>query len=388
MNFSEQFEQLHQMASESAGLDDFGSSEYEAPLRLLLSDLDKHANYNEIGEQTILGHIMILLVGRLVAQKSLTEYPQLQTTPIAKPVFIVGPPRSGTTVLHRLITNDPSIQTLPFWLGNMPVPRPPREQWKDHPLFQVVDRDYVKALYEARPELQTLHPMQADKAEECRWIIEHSMWSTFFAGATNAPDYTQWAMETDTRPFYEYYRKVLGVVSNGDTRPWVLKDPAHIFCIDALMAIFPDACIVQTHREPVTGLASTSNLLWAMRRDLEPDLTTQDVGKLVLRTWGHGLKRMEESRRNYDEKQFLDIHMLETRHDPLGTMKRIYEHFDMPMGSETLTAWTDELERDPNQEHSIGSYDPDDFGINEDTIAEHIGGYTERYKKVCEAAGL
>ena len=291
-------------------------------------------------------------------------------------------------MLHRLITNDPSIQTLPFWLGTMPVPRPPRKEWNDNPLFQVVDRDYVQKLYEARPETRILHPMQADKPEECRWIIEQGMWSTFFAGATDAPNYTQWAMEADTQPYYEYYRKVLSVVSNGDTRPWILKDPGHIFCIDALMAVFPDACIVQTHREPVTGIASTSNMLWSMRKDLEPDLTMRDVGDLVLKTWAPGLKKMEESRRNYDEKQFCDIHMRETQRDPMGTMQRIYEHFDMPLSEETLSAWRDELERDPNQEHSIGKYDPADFGINESTIAEPIGAYAERYEKVRKAAGL
>ena len=388
MKFSEQFEHLHQLASERTGLNDFGSSDYEEPLGLFLSDIDKYANYNEAGVQTILGQIVTSLSGRLVAQQSFGEYSELLNTPIEKPVFIIGTPRSGTTVLHRLITSDPGIQALPYWLGNLPVPRPPREQWKDNPWFQLVNREYVQKFYEARPEAASLHPIKAEKVDECRWLVGQTFWNTYFLSAVNAPNYTKWGLEKDLLPNYEYYRKTLAIISNGDTRPWILKDPDHMFCIDALMAVFPDARIVQTHREPVTGIASTSNLVWAMRRDLEPELTAPDVGDLILKTWGVGLKRLEESRRKYDEKQFFDVHMLETRHDPLGTMRRIYEYFAMPVSPETLTAWSDELERDPNQEHSIGKYEASDFGIDEANVAEQIGVYAERYNRVCETNGL
>lgn len=388
MKFSKQFEYLHQLASERTGLNDFGPADYEDAMRLVLSDIDKYATYNEAGVQTIFAQIVNNLAGRLVAQKSFTDHPELLDTPIEKPVFIIGTPRSGTTVLHRLITSESSIQTLPYWLGNLPVPRPPRDQWEDNPWYQMVDQEYVQKFYKARPEAATLHPIKADKADECRWVVDQSFWNTYFLSAVTAPNYTKWGMETDKLPVYEYYRKVLAIVSNGDTRPWMLKDPAHMFCIDAIMSVFPDARILQTHREPVTGIASTSNLVWAMRRDLEPELTAPDVGELILKTWGVGLKMMEESRRKYDKKQFFDVHMLETRHHPLETMQRIYEHFEMPVSEETLTAWSDELERDPNQEHSIGKYEAGDFGINETNVAEHVGVYAERYKKVCEAKGL
>lgn len=388
MKFAEQFESLHQMASERTGLKDFGSTDYEEPLRLFLSDVDQYADFNEAGEQTILGQVVTGLSARLVAQQSFTEFPELQKTPIEKPVFIIGTPRSGTTVLHRLITSEPSIQALPYWLGNLPIPRPPREQWEDNRWYQMADQEYVQAFYDARPEAASLHPIKAEKPDECRWVVGQTFWNTYFSTAVKAPNYTKWSFEKDLLPNYEYYRKVLATVSNGDTRTWVLKDPDHMFCIDALMAVFPDARIVQTHREPVTGIASTSNLVWAMRRDLEPGLTEKDVGELILKTWGNGLKMMEESRRKYDEKQFFDVHMLETRRDPLGTMRRIYEHFDMPLSQETLSAWSDELERDPNQEHSIGNYQAEAFGINEANVAEHIGAYAERYKQVCETKGL
>lgn len=388
MSFSEQFERLHQLASKRSGLTDFGSPDYEEPLRLVLSNLDAHGNYGKMGFQAVLAQIVMNLTARLVAQKSLTDHPELQQTPLEKPVFIIGTPRSGTTVLHRLITNDPGVQTLPYWLGNTPIPRPPREQWNENPWYQLVDQEYVQKFLQSRPDVLDLHPMRADKPEECSWIIEQTFWGATFFSAMNTPNYTKWALETDARPFYEYYRKVLNIISNGDTRPWMLKNPAHMFAIDALMAVFPDACIVQTHREPVTGLASTSNLIWAMRKDLEPNLTPKDVGNLTLETWGRGLNMMEEARRKYDDKHFFDVHMLETRRDPLGTMQRIYEHFDMPLPPETLSAWQDELERDPNQEHSIGKYKAADFGVNEANVPEYIGLYAERYRKICKTKGL
>lgn len=388
MGFSEKFDDLHRLAEKRTGLTDFGSPDYEERLRLVLSDLDRHGAYSKLGRRAVLAQMTINLTARLIAQKSLTDHPELQTTPTPKPVFIIGTPRSGTTVLHRLIATDPSVQTLPYWLGNAPVPRPPRDQWDEHSWYQFVDQEYVAKFRNSRPDVLDLHPMRADKPEECSWIIEQTFWGAFFFSAMNTPRYTEWAFEADTRPFYEYYRKVLNVVSNGDTRPWVLKNPAHMFAIDALLAVFPNACIVQTHREPVTGLASTSNLIWAMRRDLEPDLTPFDVGEHTLKTWGRGLAMMEESRRRHAEGQFLDVHMLQTRRDPLGTMLGIYEYFDLPVSSDTLSAWGDELERDPNQAHSIGQYKAEDFGVNEGNVRDSIGDYAERYREVCESSGV
>ena len=388
MNFSEQFDRLHERARRRTGLDDFGSPEYEQRLSLVLSDLDSHGAYSPMGAQAVLAQIAMNLTARLVAQKSLKDFPDLQNARIEKPVFIIGTPRSGTTVLHRLITNDPDVQSLPYWLGNTPIPRPPREQWQDNPWYQLVDHKYVQKFSESRPDVLDLHPMRADKPEECSWIIEQDFWGAFYFSAMNTPNYTKWAFETDPRPFYENYRKVLTMISNMNTKPWVLKNPAHMFAIDALLAVFPDACIVQTHRDPLTGLASTSNLIWAMRRELEPDLTPEDVGALTLKTWGHGLHLMEEARRRHDEGQFFDVHMLETRHNPMKTMQRIYEYFGMSVSAGTLSAWQGELERDPNQAHSIGKYQAADFGVDEKNVAESIGSYAERYRKVSEVAGV
>lgn len=388
MKFSENFERVHQLAVKRAGLTDFGSREYEEPLRMILSDLDAENRHGKMGKQAVLAQIVMNLTARLIAQKSFKDHPELQQTAPVKPVFIIGTPRSGTTVLHRLITKDPGVQTLPYWLGNAPIPRPPREQWGDNPWYQLVEKEYVQKLQQSRPEVLDLHPMRADKPEECSWLIEQNFWGATFFSAMKTPAYTRWALDADARPYYEYFRRTLNVISNGDRRPWMLKNPAHMFAIDALMAVFPDARIVQTHREPVTGLASTSNLLWTMRKDLEPSLTPKEVGELTLKTWGRGLNMMEIARRKYDEKQFFDVHMLETRNDPLGTMKRIYEYFDMPIMSETLLGWQVELERDPNQEHSIGKYKAEDFGLNKHNVPEYIGAYAERYKQVCVARDL
>lgn len=389
MKFSEQFDRLHEVATKRSGLSDFGPTNYQAPLRLALSDLDENVErYGKMGFYAVLAQITMNLTARLIAQKSLKENPQLQNTALKKPVFIVGTPRSGTTVLHRLITKDPAVQTLPYWLGNAPIPRPPLEKWPDNPWYQLVDREYVQKFLQSRPDVLDLHPMSADKPEECSWIIEQNFWGAFYFTAMDTPNYTKWALTTDRRPFYQYFHNVLKVIANGDTRPWILKNPAHMFAIDALMSEFPDACIVQTHREPVTGLASTSNLIWNMRKDLEPGITPKEVAEHTLKTWGRSLNMMEESRRKHNEKQFLDVHMLETRNDPLGAMQRVYEYFDMPISQETLTAWQNELERDPNQEHSIGKYDASDFGVNETNVTKYIGLYAERYRQVCEATGL
>lgn len=336
MNFSDQFDRLHERATNRTGLTDFGSRDYEDRLRLILSDLDACGAHGEMGARAILAQMVIILTARLITQKSLKDHPELQDIPMTKPMFIMGTPRSGTTVLHRLITNDPACQTLPYWLAATPIPKPPRKDWEDNSWYQMVDKHYIQRIKQSKSEMLDLHPMSAEKPEECSWIIEQSFWGATFFSSMNPPNYTEWALSADTKPFYEHYRMVLSLIANGDTRQWILKNPAHMFALDALLAVFPDARIIQTHREPLTGLTSTCNLIWSMRKDLEPNLTRTEVGELTLKTWGRALHMMEESRRRHDAEKFYDVHMLQTRRDPIGTMKGIYEYFDMPVSSETL----------------------------------------------------
>ena len=385
MSLSAQFDCWHESAMAATGLRDFGSDDYHAALRLLLSDLDRYPRFNALGLSTIAEQVTGLLVARLIRQSGLTQNPATLATPILRPLFIVGMARTGTTALHRLIALDAQTQSLPFWLGNIPMPRPPRETWDAHPLFQRVKQALEQSAF-LNEELRKVHPVDADMPDECRWSIDQSFWSSTFAQTTRNPNYAAWYIDTDARYAYQYHRQTLCLVANGDTRRWILKDPAHIFGMDALLAVFPDACIVQMHREPLACMRSIANLAWEVRRKhMELDATMEETGTLLLENWAAGLRKMERVRAAHDPAQFLDLHIDEFRADPVRAIERIYEYFGFPVNDAALGAWRRQAEIDRASTHLAAGRAPD-FGLTRERVNALLGDYLERYWQVTERA--
>jgi Sulfotransferase family len=379
----EKIDHYHKLASEVTELSDFGSDNYREAMALYLGSLDADGKYGEIGQSIADGMMVGLLSGRLLTNKGIKAFPDSQKTPIRRPIFIVGLTRTGTTVLHRLISHDPSVQHLPFWLASAPMPRPPREQWETHPVYQQVKAG-LDALSETMPGVQAIHPMYADRPDECRYLMDQTFYSNTFCTTADVTDYQNWWVDCDKTVAFEYYRQALQLIANGDQRTWVLKDPAHLFCLDAIFKVFPDACIVHTHRDPFEAMASTTNLTYLIRKLREPALKPEEVGAQVLRLWGQGLKKAEEARSRYGNDRILDLHMLEVRRDPLRSLERIYEYFGLPINHQTLAIWQHQLEIDPNQEHGVSRYIPEQFGFSRQDVQEVVEEYYERYMSLAD----
>ena len=146
------FDSVVESAIRTTGLSDFGGTEHEEGLRVLVSDYQERAGLTELGSKRVQGALKGLLVARLVAQPHLATYEQ----PIERPIVVTGLPRSGTTLLQRLLTADPRHQGLEQWLADLPQPRPPRDTWADDPVFSAMQAGY-EAFHEKNPELAGLH---------------------------------------------------------------------------------------------------------------------------------------------------------------------------------------------------------------------------------------
>ena len=224
-SFLSRFDEFHEQAMKATGFDDFGASEYTEPLKLPLADYDKYGSFTPIGEQITSAGTVGLLAARLFAQQGFKQHPDFIATPIEKPIVILGLPRSGSTTLHRLLVRDPDTQHLVPWLGNTPMPRPPRETWESNPFYQMT-KQALDGFWEIFPDVKLMHPMLADEPDECRYAFESTFWSpaTAFAGVMEGA-YGEWVSNTVPRYAYAHYRKVMGLIAGGDRRRWILKDP-------------------------------------------------------------------------------------------------------------------------------------------------------------------
>lgn len=324
-------EDLHESATRLTGLDDFGTDDYTDGLRVLLDSYAADARLTPRGNKIKRSFLRGALVARLLAEQAWKQYPEHADVRIERPIFVTGLPRTGTTALHRLLTADPANQGLELWLAETPQPRPPRESWHANPIFQQIQAGCEQHHIE-HPEFMGLHYVSADMVEECWQLLRQSLRSLSYECLAHVPTYSAWLAEQDWTPAYQRHRRNLQLIGLPDAhRRWVLKNPSHLFSLDALMATYPDALVIQTHRSPRTAIASVCSLAAHATEGWSERFTGEVIGRDQLELWSRGLRRFTQERAEYDPAQFYDVSYEDFVADPVGTVEGIYSHFGMEM---------------------------------------------------------
>ena len=385
MSFVSGFDAFHEQAVKaSGGLTDFGGNQYHEPLRILLQDIDRNAALSELGEQIVAGNIVGDLSARLFEEQGYKTFPQYVSTSIKKPLIITGMARTGTTVLHRLMALDPALQTLPLWLACAPIPRPPRDTWESNTAYLQVQQgvDQVQLL---SPKFNQIHPQSAAAPDECRIIINHSFYSPTYAAMAYVPEYTEMLKANDGLGKYHRYRKTLGLIGGGSNKRWLLKCPTHLWNLPALLDIFPDACIVMTHRDPVNSITSIVSLTYELIKMAAPTITPEVFAKEHSETWGWILNKAERDRESIEPARIFDIHFDDIRSNPIVSIERIYRHFEIPVSDEARSLWQRQVAEDPHGGHAVHRYKPEDFGMTANAIRRCAGACYDRYLKIEKA---
>lgn len=329
------FEEIRDAAVRATGLTDFGGDEHEEALRILVEDLNGPAGLTPLGNYLQRAQVRSALVGRLVAQAGFTLNPSYVDVPVERPVFVTGLPRTGTTALHRLLTADPRHQGLELWLTEVPQPRPPRATWDADPVFTGLQRAYSSHHVE-NPEFMGIHYMDAASVEECWRVLRQSGKSIGFESLAYVPTYSSWLAKQGWTDAYARHRANLQLIGLHDAdRRWVLKNPSHLVALDALMAVYPDALVVQTHRDPAVAVASACSLSAEASRGWSTVFEGEVVGRTQLELLSRSVATFAEARARYPQAQFLDVEYDAFVADPVGTVRGVYEAFDL--------GWTDEV---------------------------------------------
>lgn len=361
-------EDLHASATKLTGLDDFGSDDHLEGLSVLLESYQRDAELTELGSKMSRYFLRGALVARALSEASWKANPGYAETSVARPIFVTGLPRTGTTALHRLLAADPQHQALEMWLAEFPQPRPPRESWASNPVYQGIDAGFAQHRVE-NPDFMGVHYMSAADVEECWQLLRQTAKSISYESLAYLPTYSQWLRKQDWTNAYERHKKNLQLIGLGDQRRWVLKNPSHLFALDALMEVYPDALIIQTHRDPVTIVGSSCSLSEHAARGWSTGFTRERIGETQLELWSRGLREFDTARAKYNPDQFLDIQFEDLRADPLGTVERIYSAFGLTFDEparQAMTALDEESksgDRKPSHTYSLA-----DYGLTEDQV--------------------
>ncbi len=371
----DRFEELHALARTQSGLKDFGDTAYHEGLTALLAalDVDPPQGAGKIGSAQAL--IVNSLVARLHTQAQWAAHPEYRRRDIPAPLIVIGVPRTGTTALHNLLSQDPQFQGIEKWLTAAPLVRPPRSQWSDHPQYQACVA-LTQQMIAIAPDVMKAHGVMADEVDECLLPMSQDFTSNWFPSQMDVPDYDRWLLTADESYAFRRYKDMLRLVGLHDDRRWLLKNPSHVFGIDAMMAVFPDACIVQTHRHPAASLASLVNIL----ANIMKAYTGEDIdrpARIARETafWAEAVRRTMAAQ-DRQPHRFANVMQSDIRRDPMGVVHAIYHRFGLTLSTEAETAmqaWAKRNTLQPDSGHSYAAIEQQ--GPINDAFAAYISRY-------------
>jgi hypothetical protein len=353
---------LRESATRSCGLADFGDDEYVEPLQVLLDSYERSGGLTGVGNATHRGFLRGALAARLLSEAAFARRPEHADVPVERPLFVTGLQRSGTTALQRLLHAAPDAQGLEMWLTQVPQPRPPRETWAEDPVFTMLDAAF-REHHASNPELAGIHYMRADTVEECWQLLRQSVTTEAYVYLAHVPEYAAWLRTADRVPSYGRYRRNLQLIGLDDPgKRWVLKNPSHLGALPALLEVFPDALVVQCHRDPVESIASACSLAATTTAGWSTTFVGEQVGADVLEQQAHEAQACAAARSRATTGTFVDVEYADLVADPVDVVRRIHAELDLPWDEATKGAVEADLAesrsgpRAPKHEYSLADH--------------------------------
>jgi len=369
-------------ARRNTRLDDFGDDSFREPLLVLLESLENEARLTLMGRILVRSDLLNLLENRLQIEDTIAREPEIAEAPVDGPIFIVGLPRSGTSILHELLAQDPAHRVPLSWEARFPCPPPETASYDDDPRIERCDHIFT-FWNELVPAYKTMHEMGGRIPCECIWLTAHSFVSEEFLGRQQVPSYAVWLAGADLAPAYAYHRRMLQLLQwRHPAERWMLKAPSHMAALDFLLSEYPDARIIMTHRDPLQTMGSTASILSAlswMRSD------EADLEQIKLGFGGEGMAhRLAQAmavrdRPDVDASRFFDVRYADLLQDPIGTIGAAYSHFGLALGDAVSSRMSEYLHHKPKGKHGAHHYAFEDLDMDLASERARFADYQKRF---------
>jgi hypothetical protein len=372
---------LLETARRRTGLSDFGNGPFLGALRMTLTAFHDDMDANPMG-RVLARHLLLSgLCNRLWIQDALRRHPEICREAVVRPLIIVGWPRTGSTLLHRLLAQDPASRPLLTWETMLPAPRPQEEGKRQDPRIRRAGFDLWR-IHRLAPRFRAVHPIGLREPEECMMLLRNTF---VWAGGMALPSYWRWYLtlprQTRDTVYQEYFRQLQ--LLQWQRRPrshLLLKAPEHLWSLSSLIKVLPDACLVQIHRDPfkvIPSLCSQGAILHGMFSD---HVRPQRIGPQVLEACVYGISRRDLCEQELGPLRVLDIQYRDLVRDPLETVSRIYRHFgygDSEEFARRARRWLHDM---PKRRHNRHVYRLEQFGLSRDDLDSALSSYCRRYE--------
>ena len=370
-------------AKEAEQLDDFGDNFFLEPLGILVESLNVEANLNAEGHLLHHGRILNSLRNRLRMEDYIRGHPEILEADLMPPAVIVGLTRTGSTMLHRILSSD-SRFFAPLWYE---VRNPsPYLDWTRSGVDQRVTeaKQEIAAMLEANPELDSIHPMDPLAADEEVLLLEQSFFSTVPGAFAHVPSYNAYVNENDPGPTYQYLKRQLLFLQwqkqqKGEhASRWLLKAPAHLLFMDALLDVFPGIQVISTHRDPLVTIPSTASFYYNLYILGSDRVDKEQVAKTVLDTFALGIQSTLDCRERR-ESQFFDAWYEDTVARPFEVIEQLYAFLKMQFTREAREAMAKHRDEHKREERPAHSYTLDEYAFTEAGINSRFADYKRRF---------
>jgi hypothetical protein len=371
-------------AEQQTGLSDWGDDlTFRVGLQRLLAAVESLEATKRL-RPYVAPHVIRLLATRLRLQDDGKRHPEVLAVTTGRPLIVTGMPRSGTTWLHELLALDTAARAPLDWEVQSPWPAPEATTYHTDPRIAEFDA-MNKSIIADAPELATVHNFHARLPQECNTIATLHFASANFWSVYGVPDYLQWLCEVRPEGVFNTHKRLLQQLQwKGPKGRWTLKSPSHLLSLDELLAAYPDACLVQTHREPARTIASLANFIRSRRRGRFPDepelMDPNAIARSATSYFGLGLERGTESRRNPEiDERFIDVAYRDIVRSPLSVIRRIYDHLGFEFSADFEGRIKEHLAKPRQTGHGRHKYDPEDVGVAELRLGEKFSDYRARF---------
>jgi hypothetical protein len=370
-------EELLAGARERTGLAELGDPSWREGLEVLVEDLAR-TELSDLGRMVWRGRLVSHLVQRLRVVDCLARHPEIERQALPAPVFIVGLPRTGTTALSHLLATDPDTRSLRVWESAQPVPPPEAATQHDDPRIAAAAQQ-LAAMQQLAPRLAAMHEDTPTGPTENHDLLGMSFRTFHFDGMAYVPRYVAWWLACDMTPAYALMKRTLQLLQwRCPPARWLLKSPPDSFALGAVLAVFPDARFLVTHRDPAAVLGSVCSLISTMYELTGKPPSPEAIGASELASWAEAMQRLLAVRARVGETRFADVHFDELVADPIATAAGAYARLGLPFTAAAERAMRAHAAANPRGRHGAHHYRLADFGLDAAGVRAAFRPYVER----------
>jgi hypothetical protein len=367
---------LIETAQRNTGLSDFGDDQWREPFEIIVRAFDEEANLNLMGRLMTRSDMLHFLQGRLQIEESYRQHPEINDEEIVKPFIIVGQGRSGTSALLNVMAKDPDSGSVKTWEAIFPCPPPERATYHSDPRI-AKGHELIDQWNRVSPALRALHEFAGEVPASCVHFMTYNFMSIWFNQLGQIPSYSAYCAKADWHGTFEYHKRVLKLLQWRNPRKhWVLKSPTHLRMMPTILDVYPDACFIWPHRDPLKAIVSSTdlagNFIWARSDDVRME------GFEEYNRPEHVVGRLEEPIAWVESgliprERLCNIQYLDFVRDTVGTVENIYRYFDVEFTGKARAAIEDYMQNSPRSSRPVHVYNKD--------LTESISGERNTFKK-------